>query len=423
MKELDDFIKKYEDSLKHLNDAEKNHADAMNEIYDQKLEKVEYRLKTITKILDTHIEYLDYVIDKLDEDAYDAAEQLAKMGEKADKILDKINEYRKDLTGIFENHGINSTIIQQFLEGTISVEDMLKQVDGLTQEEIDTMYNYIGALLKLNKELENLRKDAYEQLGQVIDKMNEKLEDQRDIMDELSKVMSHYKNIIDVVGRDMLGITSDMMNQMAEMQVVTAQGLVQNSRARKEALEEILANLQAERALITDENSADAKYLDEQIKKTQEELADATEQWWTDFENATQRIDEARKTMAENAVLDFEKMIAGTLGSLDALQDFYDKEKKVRDLYLKDYERIYDLNKLSRDVAKSLDNTNNIGGTQRLLELQQEILDLQKSGKDINEYDVGVLQRKLELEQARIAMEEAQNAKNMVRMTRDSEGN
>ena len=41
----------------------------------------------------------------------------------------------------------------------------------------------------------------------------------------------------------------------------------------------------------------------------------------------------------------------------------------------------------------------------------------------MNEYDIGLLQRRLELEQARIAMEEARDAKSLVRMTRDNEGN
>jgi hypothetical protein len=125
----------------------------------------------------------------------------------------------------------------------------------------------------------------------------------------------------------------------------------------------------------------------------------------------------------EIATKAFEKSIAGTFGSLDNLQDAFDKEKELEDLYLKDFQRVHDLTKLARDAQKAIDNTDSIGGKMRLRDLQQEILEKQKSGAKVSEYEVGVMQRKLELEQARIAMEEAQNAKNMVRMTRDNEGN
>ena len=84
---------------------------------------------------------------------------------------------------------------------------------------------------------------------------------------------------------------------------------------------------------------------------------------------------------------------------------------------------MHDLNKLARDAQKAIDATDSIGGKERLRDLQQQILEKQQSGAKVSEYEVGVMERKLELEQARIAMEEAQNAKNMVRMTRDNEGN
>ena len=115
--------------------------------------------------------------------------------------------------------------------------------------------------------------------------------------------------------------------------------------------------------------------------------------------------------------------MAGQAKTLDNLREYYDMQKTLQDRYLPTYQKIYELNKLTRDVNNAIDNTTNIAGKQRLLELQEDILKRQKEGVEVTEYEIGFLQRRLELEQARIAMEEAQNAKNMVRMTRDSEGN
>jgi hypothetical protein len=41
-------------------------------------------------------------------------------------------------------------------------------------------------------------------------------------------------------------------------------------------------------------------------------------------------------------------------------QASYDRYKTLSDDYLKDYQKIYELSKLTRQVEQSIDNTNNI---------------------------------------------------------------
>ena len=76
-----------------------------------------------------------------------------------------------------------------------------------------------------------------------------------------------------------------------------------------------------------------------------------------------------------------------------------------------------------RNINNSIDDTASIKGKQVLAGLLNEINDIQEAGTKINEYDLEVMQRKYDLYLAQIALEEAQNAKSEVRMTRDSEGN
>ena len=92
-------------------------------------------------------------------------------------------------------------------------------------------------------------------------------------------------------------------------------------------------------------------------------------------------------------------------------------------MYLDDFKKIYELSKLTRDIEKSIDSTDNIAGKQNLLDLQKEINDLEAQGVQLSEYDVENLRAKYDLRLAEIALEEAQNAKSQVRMTRDTEGN
>ena len=115
--------------------------------------------------------------------------------------------------------------------------------------------------------------------------------------------------------------------------------------------------------------------------------------------------------------------MSGVYGNLEALQDTYDRQSEINERYLEDYEKIYELSKLNRDIGNSIDNTDNIRAKQELMKLQEEINALEESGAEISKYDLDFLRQKYELRLAEIALEEAQNAKSQVRMTRDSEGN
>jgi hypothetical protein len=58
-----------------------------------------------------------------------------------------------------------------------------------------------------------------------------------------------------------------------------------------------------------------------------------------------------------------------------------------------------------------------------LRDIQEEINELQASNAEMTQYEVNELRARYELRLAEIALEEAQNAKSQVRMSRDSEGN
>ena len=71
----------------------------------------------------------------------------------------------------------------------------------------------------------------------------------------------------------------------------------------------------------------------------------------------------------------------------------------------------------------SIDETDNVKAKKALMEYQQKINEYQADGVQMSEYELQYLQKQYDLELAKIALDEAQDAKSQVRMTRDSEGN
>ena len=365
------------------------------------------------------------MIKQLDKSMYDTADVIALIGKKTEDVYQKTLNEQKAIEDILKHHGgLSDEDIAKFMSGQEDISDIIAKVKDLTETEVKNLIEHQSALIKYNETLIELREEAYEKLGESIDEFNDKIERQKDIISDLDGVMNHYRNIIDIVGKDTLGISDEMLRQMSELSVTAAKGALEISRDELTKNQTMLEALYKRREeLLAAGREADARLLDKEIEAQEDRVRQLSEAWASAWEDALHAAEEAFKNSVTLATDAFSQAMAGTIGSLDDLQEAMDMQNTLNDRYLPTYQKIYELNKLTRDVNNAIDNTNNIAGKERLLKLQQDIVKKQEDGAELTEYELGMFQRRLELEQARIAMEEAQNAKNMVRMTRDSEGN
>ena len=402
----------------------------MNQIYDEHLEQVVYRVEYLNELIELSTDYLDYLIEKLDEDMYDTAETVAKMGEKASNILEQVNNIQQ---GIFDaltdknNHpklNAHKEIIEEYLKGERDLQDVLNNIGQLTDKEQEQLREWMGQLIDYNKELRKTQKEAYDKIIESIEEFNDKIERQQDIVNDTAGVMEHYANVIDIIGKDTLGISDAMMNALNDLQVTGAQAnltiATNQLNQNKAILAEIQKNLEEARERGTE---ADIKHFEEALEQQEDIVRGLAEEWASAYEDALKSAQDAFTNGVKLATEAFDKAVSGSIGSLDKLQDFYDKQTTLQDIFLPDYERIHDLSKLARDINNAINTTDNLKGKERLRNLQNEILEAQREGTELSKYDMEFMQKRFELEQAQIAMEEARNAKNLVRMTRDNEGN
>ena len=254
-----------------------------------------------------------------------------------------------------------------------------------------------------------------------LEELSEEFDEQSDVVDHLSGVLDHYRNIVDIVGQEALGISDDMMKMFSDVAVDSAIDNLAISVDKLEGLRE--ARAEQERALAQATTEEEIKRWTETIEETDKLIRDAEENMLSSWEEALEAAAKAFEETVTRAISNFEKAMSGTFGNLDALQDAFDKQKELDDLYLDDYKQIYELSKLTRDINKSIDDIDNLAGKEALRDILTEINQLQEDGVELSEYDLNFLRAKYELRLAEIALEEAQNAKSQVRMTRDSEGN
>jgi hypothetical protein len=100
-----------------------------------------------------------------------------------------------------------------------------------------------------------------------------------------------------------------------------------------------------------------------------------------------------------------------------------EREKEIDERYLDNFEKVYEINKLNREVNSSISNAASEVTAKKLRDFQEDLLAMQKDGVNVSKYDVEFMQKKYDLLVAEAALRDAQNAKSVVRLRRDSEGN
>ena len=165
------------------------------------------------------------------------------------------------------------------------------------------------------------------------------------------------------------------------------------------------------------------EHWDEQIKTMSDTVASLEDQVNSAWTDALTAAAEDFQNAVEIATKAFEESMSGVYGSFDKMQEAYNQQKQLSELYVSDYKQVYELSKLNRDIQKSIDDTDSVASKKALRDLQEEINQFEEENGELTEHDLQYMRKKYELRLAQIALEEAQNAKSQVRMQRDAAGN
>ena len=419
-----DALEQYKETNELLHEQREKMIDLEYELADLLLERIEYTVKLKVDVSEDTIKYINFLMD-LSGDSFDeTADKISRLSSVIGENIEKIDAWKEGLDAIFKDKGYKGSVAADLLTGKITAEDLAKKYN-LTEAEIELIREYANNIMDTTVEVNNLRKEITDSLIAGLEDMNDQFDKQIDKIDRAGKLMDGYRDIIELVGEDVLGVSNEMNELFNEAKMNNAISKVSAAKTKLNANEARLAELKAEKErLIAKEGSEEAiAELDRAIETVEEMILDSTDELLeaekTALEQAKKNFEDSLKAMTDA----FEKAMSGIYGNLEKLQAAYERQSEINERYVQDYERIYELSKLSRDIGNSIDATDNIRAKQELIELQEEINALEESGVEMSKYDLDFLRQKYELRLAEIALEEAQNAKSQVRMTRDSEGN
>ena len=411
------------------------------------LERTQLEVELKINVSEDALQYLEYMMDNIENKAYDCAEAFSYLNSMTGQYINQQAAYTQGIYDIMGNKGISPEEVDALIKGDQNVYDKLMGMlssggtadlsDGLSQDEIDAAYgftsddidtlrDYVSGLIEANQNLQEVRQTVHEQILTVWDEWNEKMDDGIAKLEHLQAISDSYKNIIDIVGQRNLGVSDAFMNKLEQQATTQAKDKVTAAKAKRDALQQSYENAKAtyeEQLAKNILSPEEIKQWEDSLKQMEEDVQSASEEFQSSWEDALTAAQEQFEASVDRILAAYDDAAAGLMGSMSELQEAFDMKSDLSSQYLADYEKIYQINKLNREIENSVDATNNVKAKQELLELQSKINAYEEAGVEISEYQMEQLRQEYELKKAQIALEEAQSAKSEVQMTRDAEGN
>lgn len=447
--DLEDANKLYEDSVEALKQVEesqekreeliKQQREALQKALDAEVEAVDVTVQVRLDIADADLKLLKEILEQIGDSADGAADAIGVIGQEVGDLEAKAKAARQGIAetlavytdrDLLGDNALDQSLVDKIMAGgELTVDDKESLLAaGITEDTIDKIESYGDELIDVNGALRDLRDEALQKTSDAFDEFVENLDRSSEKIQHLQKVTETYKNIIDIVGKKVIDASGELTKQLGKANFEMQRN---NTHALKSELEFIDQSIQNQKDAIARLMSDNAngqhdeaiKQMNQQLKEMEDQRDSTYESWLDSWQAEMQAVADIYAETLESVVDNFSDSLAGAFGSLDELEEEFSRKKEIQDLYLDDYRQIYELSKLTRDINKSIDDTDNIKSKQALKSLMKDIEQMQENGVKLSEYDLENLQRQYELELAKQQLKESQEAKSEVRMTRDSEGN
>lgn len=399
MEFLTDSVETYEDSADEWFNSQQEELQKLKEFQDEQLGilQEEYELKLT--INDSGLKLLDYYAEKISDDVYQTAESVF--------IIAKQSQIAENSLAISKN-SIND------------ITEKLKNEDiGIPQalEILDTVYEDISSGLSdiIAKDKEMM--EAYEN---ALSSFNEEFSDKVSLFESFNSELEHYKNLAGLLGK-VYGV--EFEKRLINNQISVQKDAIASNKSYFDFM-----NSEYEALYERWKNEADSlgekekELLEQKLEDARLAATEAKEVWLTSIEEISEYAEALLDLALEEAGKNFAEKLFGENESFDSIQDSLDKLNTQQEEFLTTTNKVYETNKLIRQAQQAMDKTENAMAKKKYQAYIDQIENLQNTTQ-LSKFQLSLAQADFEILQAKIALEDARNAKSTVRLSRDAEGN
>ena len=400
---LKDAMKQYDETRELIEDLDNELDEKFYQWQDNNYEMLTYELEIKLELNEDELKLIDYYLNKISDDFYQMAEAAALMV--GSDGISQLEMYTSNLSN-YEEH-VNS-LKEAYANGEIS---QAAYVEGLREARDEMLSNL--------ESLNDLDETMIHYYGETLSMAAEELAKYTDHMEHLTKVLDHYQSLMEIMGKstdyEAMGLVLEGKAKALGDQAAVAKATME--MYKDEAEDRYQAYQQA---LLDGDEAAAELYL--QQYRDALAAADEAEQ---EYLASAEEWAEALTAVLENKLSKFGQTLENALTggtSFDQMTTAMERAASLQEEYLTTTNKIYETNKLMRRAQQEIDKTSNSVAKRRLKSFIEETYQLQNQTQ-LSNYELEIQQAKYDLLLAEIALEEAQNAKSIVRLQRDSEGN
>lgn len=407
-KEYDDkmqLLENYEDSIDTFREQLNEYEDAMRQIEDAKLEKVKEALQIRIdwkEMQDTLREFQKEINESIG-DALDNGVRNA--GLNAQGVRDEISmfaDYETKMNSLLD-------MIRNANQYT-DVQALQDELADLRKELVDSgsaMLDYIETLK--------------ETLPDALDAAADRFEEFISMLESNMGVLDAMNDLIDL--QTINNSLADKYAMLSKTYSATLENSLTQAKLQKQYMERAETQLREAEITLANATQGTAEY--DILKANRDALLEDYQEAQDAMLESTAQAMEAAKNIYSNALDDifyeFENKMTRGLG-FDQLQAKYNRTKDEDNRFLDGVNRFVETQDLNNKVQESIAKASTDYAKSTLKALQDEFAERQANA-DLSEYDLKIMEAKYNMTLKQIALEEAQNAKNKVRLVRGANGN
>lgn len=407
-KEYDDkmqLLENYEDSIDTFREQLNEYEDAMRQIEDAKLEKVKEALQiriNWKEMQDTLREFQKEINESIG-DALDNGVHNA--GLNAQGIKDEISmfaDYETKMNSLLD-------MIRNANQYT-DVQALQDELADLRKELVDSgsaMLDYIETLK--------------ETLPNALDAAADRFEEFISMLESNMGVLDAMNDLIDL--QTINNSLADKYAMLSKTYNATLENSLTQAKLQKQYMERAETQLREAEIALANATQGTAEY--DILKANRDALLEDYQEAQDAMLESTAQAMEAAKNIYSNALDDifyeFENKMTRGLG-FEQLQAKYNRTKDEDNRFLDGVNRFVETQDLNNKVQESIAKASTDYAKSTLKALQDEFAERQANA-DLSEYDLKIMEAKYNMTLKQIALEEAQNAKNKVRLVRGANGN
>ena len=313
---------------------------------------------------------------------------------------------------------------------TKAIKDVEAEIDKMMGGGESDMFESVSQaqekLKELQEQLIDQGKSLYELYKQVQETYLEGIDQVKDQFDELIKRYEHFTNLLDF-HKSLIELlygdkAYDLMDKYYEAQEKNT-----------------LAQIDSMRKQIDFQDSEFTKSYQTALKAgSKVDLEDFTT-WTEDMKKAYENMIESQESL-NDLILEAAKILKNQyLNSLNKISDTLEKDlqgmssddmkkdwefmKEMADTFLDDTQKAYKIQSLANKIDQSAAVANTVKAQQKLQALRErEVKDLRES-KNLTQEEIDLAEARYQIALKEIALEEAQNNKTSMKLTRNEQGN